>query len=154
MAACILLALGLAGILVWSNPTTRAWVERYLFLRFEDRDEYWFRGNGTMQDPGEIRPAYVPEGFVLMSEEMLGKNQFFIYENDEGKETAYDKASAYYRVHQTAVVDGSKITSSTTDYTDITYLADEATEEYSPDKNSYQSNALFEAAYKAYLASK
>ncbi|MCI8651395.1 MAG: DUF4367 domain-containing protein [Oscillospiraceae bacterium] len=86
MAACILLALGLAGILVWSNPTTRAWVERYLFLRFEDRDEYWFRGNGTMQDPGEIRPAYVPEGFVLMSEEMLGKNQFFIYENDEGKE--------------------------------------------------------------------
>lgn len=73
----------------------------------------------------------------------------FIYERDgtvqepNGKETAYDKASAYYRVHQTAVVDGSKITSSTTDYTDITYLADEATEEYSPDKNSYQSNALF-----------
>lgn len=86
MAACILLALGLAGILVWSNPTTRAWVERYLLLRFEDRDEYWFRGNGTMQDLGGIKPAYVPEGFALMSEEVLGKNQFFIYENDSGEE--------------------------------------------------------------------
>ena len=86
VAACILLALGMAGILVWSNPTTRAWVERYLFLRFEDRDEYQFQGAvGDVGGLGKIKPGYLPEGFQETDVEEFPTFTIFTYENDVGK---------------------------------------------------------------------
>lgn len=90
MAACILLTLGLVGILVWSNPTTRAWVERYLFLRFEDRDEYQFQGAvGDVGGLGKIKPGYLPEGFQETDVEEFPTFTIFTYENDEGKTIYY-----------------------------------------------------------------
>ena len=90
VAACILLALGMAGGLVWGNPTTRAWVERYLFLRFEDRDEYQFQGAvGDVGGLGKIKPGYLPEGFQETDVEEFPAFVIFTYENDDGETISY-----------------------------------------------------------------
>ena len=88
-AACLLLALGLSGVLIWTNPTTRAWVEQYIFQHGEDVDQYEFRGqDGDPALLGTDVPTYLPEGFEEVERD-VGIFASFTYENGEGERIYY-----------------------------------------------------------------
>lgn len=83
-AACLLLVLGLSGILAWTNPTTRAWVEKYIFQHGEAVDQYEFRGqDGDPALLGTIVPGYLPEGFVETERDVAPLSADFIYQNEK-----------------------------------------------------------------------
>lgn len=89
-AACLLLALGLSGALVWTNPTARAWVERYIFQHGEDVDQYEFRGqDGDPALLGTIVPSYLPEGFVETERDVDDISAMFVYQNENGEKVYY-----------------------------------------------------------------
>lgn len=88
-AACLLLALGLSGLLLWTNPTTRAWLEKYIFQHTEETDQYEFRGqDGDPALPGTMVPAYLPEGFEEVERD-VGIFASFTYENSGGERIYY-----------------------------------------------------------------
>lgn len=86
-AAIILLVLAIAAGVVWTNPTARAWVERYFRIYREEvgMDEYTFHGNGiSTHDVSKIRPTYVPEGYVETEVFEAGGSQYVTYEKENG----------------------------------------------------------------------
>ena len=88
-AACLLLALGLSGLPLWTNPTTRAWLEKYIFQHTEETDQYEFRGqDGDPALLGTIVPAYLPEGFEEVERD-VGIFASFTYENSGGERIYY-----------------------------------------------------------------
>lgn len=89
-AACLLLALGLSGLLLWTNPTTRAWLEKYIFQHTEETDQYEFRGqDGDPALLGTIVPSYLPEGFEETERREQPNSVRLIYENEDGQSIRY-----------------------------------------------------------------
>ncbi|MEA4955526.1 MAG: DUF4367 domain-containing protein [Pseudoflavonifractor sp.] len=83
-AVWILVAAGVAVGGLWLNPSTRAWVEQYIFQRFAEVDEYRFSGDReSVGDLGNIRPSYVPEGFVETEAVELIGDWHITYENED-----------------------------------------------------------------------
>lgn len=88
-AAVILLALALAAVALWANPTTRAWVERYILQHGRTMDEYSFYGQLVAIDVSKIRPDYVPDGFAEISAEEVHENWYITYENEDGDQIRF-----------------------------------------------------------------
>lgn len=85
-AAVVLLVLSLAAAAVWTNPTARAWIERYIRVHQEDvgMDEFVLYGEKVMSDYQSIRPSYLPNGYVEVEAEEMGGMVFVTYENSNG----------------------------------------------------------------------
>ncbi len=84
-AVWLLVAASVAIGGLWLNPSTRAWVEQYIFRRLPEVDEYRFQGDPA--DGGDlsgIRPSYVPEGFVETETLELAGDWYVTYQNQEG----------------------------------------------------------------------
>ena len=91
-AACVLLTLCLTTMMLWLNPSTRAWVERYVFQRFENHDEYTFNGEvGDASGLGGVAPAWLPEGFQQTEQIDFDFSADFTYENAEGQVIYYSQ---------------------------------------------------------------
>lgn len=73
--------------------------------------------------------------------------------NAGARELYYSSAVATGNVVYGAVIDKNSITSTTTDYLDITYLGDEVEAFYLPDTETYMTRTLMNNAYEEYLAS-
>lgn len=90
-AVWLLVAAGVALGGLWLNPSTRAWVEQYLFQRFEDHDEYWFNGDSTAFNAQE--PTYIPNGFSLVSTSQKSAWLTLTYQNEEAACIYFDAVS-------------------------------------------------------------
>lgn len=89
-AVWILVAAGVAVGGLWLNPSTRAWVEQYIFQRFAEVDEYRFSGDReSVGDLGNIRPSYVPEGFAETEAVELTGDWHITYENEDGTSVTF-----------------------------------------------------------------
>ncbi|MEL4861779.1 DUF4367 domain-containing protein [Pseudoflavonifractor phocaeensis] len=84
-AVWMLVAAGIALGGLWLNPSTRAWVEQVIFHRYPEVDEYRFSGDPEdVGDLGNIRPSYVPDGFVETEALELMGNWYITYQNEAG----------------------------------------------------------------------
>lgn len=100
-AVWMLVAAGIALGGLWLNPSTRAWVERVIFNRYPEVDEYRFSGDPEdVGDLGNIRPSYVPDGFVETEALELMGNWYITYQNEAG---------FYIDLYVIAATDGSSL---------------------------------------------
>lgn len=84
-AVWLLVAAGVAVGGLWLNPSTRAWVEQYIFRRYEEVDEYEFQGDGNKtENLANIRPGYIPEGFEETQAVELAGDWYITYQNEMG----------------------------------------------------------------------
>lgn len=89
-AVWLLVAAGVALGGLWLNPSTRAWVEQYIFQRFEEVDEYRLSGDpANVGDLGNIRPGYVPDGFVETEALERAEDWYITYENGDGTSVTF-----------------------------------------------------------------
>lgn len=100
-AVWMLVAAGVALGGLWLTPSTRAWVEQYIFRRGAVVDEYRFQGDGKETEGlGKIRPGYVPEGFVeTEASEFMG----------DWHVTYQDERGSYIHFSVLAAVDGKNL---------------------------------------------
>lgn len=100
-AVWMLVAAGIALGGLWLNPSTRAWVEQVIFHRYPEVDEYRFSGDPEdVGDLGNIRPSYVPDGFVETEAVELMGNWYITYQNEAG---------FYIDLYVIAATDGSSL---------------------------------------------
>ena len=100
-AVWMLVAAGIALGGLWLNPSTRAWVERVVLHHRAEIDEYRFSGDPEdVGDLGNIRPGYVPDGFVETEALELMGNWYITYQNEAG---------FYIDLYVIAATDGSSL---------------------------------------------
>lgn len=100
-AVWMLVAAGIALGGLWLNPSTRAWVERVVLHHRAEIDEYRFSGDPEdVGDLGNIRPSYVPDGFVETEALELMGNWYITYQNEAG---------FYIDLYVIAATDGSSL---------------------------------------------
>lgn len=139
-AVWLLVAAGVALGGLWLNPSTRAWVEQYLFQRFEEVDEYRLSGDpANVGDLGNIRPGYVPDGFVetealeraedwcVTYQDSTGTFiEFWIFSSSSGGLIGFDNEHATRSEIRVDGMTGQLYTATAPEYSNYLLLSDES----------------------------